>query len=116
VRGDVTRHVGVVVGFSGSRSLTGPGTKDLKSLVGQVRIDYKLNDHLVLFTSAEAYRQNSNSLVVAGINRSRYFGGLEVVLFPTAEMVKRRRTAPVDVGVPAAEAASGSEHTKVEDK
>jgi hypothetical protein len=116
VRGDLTRRVGVVLGVSGSRSLTGPGTKDLKSLVSQVRVDYKLNDHLVLFTSAEMYRQNSNSLVVAGIDRRRYFGGLEVVLFPTAEMVKRRRSAPVDVGVPAAEAASGTERTKVEDK
>jgi hypothetical protein len=78
--GKLTKRIGLE--GSALRALDGvsPRTGAIKSMVGQFRLDYKLNELLSLFTRVEFYSQNVNEFSQLPMSRRRYFGGLEIAL------------------------------------
>jgi hypothetical protein len=72
------------LGLEGSvqRALNGVTTdnRGIKSLVAQLRLNYKLNDRVTAFTSTEFYGQNISEFSSFPLSRARYFGGLEISL------------------------------------
>jgi hypothetical protein len=91
VRGNLTKRVGLDFnGQMGRASVVGRG---VRSLIGQARVDYKLNDRLTVFARAEYYGQNVSEFSSFPLSRSRYFGGLEIVLSrpPETDVASRRR-------------------------
>lgn len=81
------------------RALNGgdPRFPAIRSVVGQVRVAYKLNDRVSCFIRAEHYSQNANSFLNIPLGRNRYFGGLEFALTRPPETessrVRRRKLA-----------------------
>jgi hypothetical protein len=90
MRGKLTKRVGLE--FKGERGQSSLGDRSVRSLILQSRLDYKLNDSLILFVRAEYYGQNISQFSPAPLSRRRYFGGLEIVLSrpPQAEDAARR--------------------------
>jgi hypothetical protein len=75
----------------------------VRSLIGQLRVSYKLNRRFVLFLRAEHYGQNVSQFSDQALSRNRYLGGVEVVLSrpPEREGTRDRRgNAPQDPGEP----------------
>jgi hypothetical protein len=77
-RGNLTKRVGLE--FKGERGKSSLGDRNVRSLILQSRLDYKLNDSVILFVRAEYYGQNLSQFSSAPLSRRRYFGGLEIVL------------------------------------
>jgi hypothetical protein len=78
--GNLTKRIGLE--GSAQKALNGIVVQgqNVRSLVGQIRLDYKLNDRFVLFARAEHYGQNVNLFTEERLSRNRYFGGIEIVL------------------------------------
>ena len=64
------------------RALNGvtPENRGIKSVIAQLRLDYKLSDRLTVFTRTEFYGQNISEFSTFPLSRRRYFGGLEIAL------------------------------------
>ena len=64
------------------RALNGvtPQDRAIKSVIGQLRLDYKLNERLSFFTSVALYSENVNEFSQLPLSRKCYFGGLEIAL------------------------------------
>ena len=58
----------------------------IKSVVVQLRLDYKLSDRLTVFTRTEFYGQNISEFSTFPLSRRRYFGGLEIALSRPPEL------------------------------
>lgn len=91
VRGKLTKRVGLE--FSGQRGRSNYGDQPVRSLIGQSRVDYQLNQRFILFARADYYGQNVSQFSESRLARRRYFGGLEIVLSrpPEQEGAARRR-------------------------
>jgi hypothetical protein len=78
--GNLTKRVGLE--GSAQKALNGVTVqgRGVRSLIGQIRLDYKLSDRFVLFARAEHYGQNVNLFSEQPLSRNRYFGGIEIVL------------------------------------
>jgi len=78
--GQLTKRVGLEA--SGQKALNGVNDKGIgvRSLIGQLRLSYKITDRFVLFARAEHYGQNINEFSDQGLSRNRYVGGIEVVI------------------------------------
>lgn len=78
--GKLTRRVGMEV--SAQRALSGVDQQDrgIKSMIGQLRLDYRLNERMVWFTRLEYYGQNINEFSQSALSRKRFFGGIEFAL------------------------------------
>src|SRR5579872_1414815 len=76
---------------SALRALNGvtPQDRAIKSVIGQLRLDYRLNERLTLFTRVEFYGQNINEFSQLPLSRRRYFGGLEIALSRPRESAHR---------------------------
>jgi hypothetical protein len=83
------------------RALNGvtPENRGIKSVVAQVRLDYRLSDRLTAFTRAEFYGQNISEFSPFPLSRRRYFFGLEVALTRPPEGTNDpRRHKPLPAG------------------
>lgn len=78
------------VGLEGDvqRALNGvtPENQGIKGVIVQLRLDYKLNDRLTVFTQTDFYGQNIDEFSTAPFSRRRYFAGLEVTLSRAPEL------------------------------
>ncbi|HEY7333400.1 MAG TPA: hypothetical protein VH639_00855 [Bryobacteraceae bacterium] len=107
VRGQITRRIGIQ--GSGQRAMNGTDLagRGLRSLVGQIRVDFRFNDRLLLFARADHYGQNINVFLNEPMSRNRYFGGLEIALTKPRDSSGRRYShgkAPQDsIAAPPAE-------------
>lgn len=108
--GRLTRRIGI----DGNAQKAINGTTDvsglkIRSLVGQIRVDYRLNDRFVLFARVEHYGQNVTFFLPEAISRNRYFGGVEIALSKSAgpNGARFRRGAKLEDSavIPAANAA-----------
>jgi hypothetical protein len=90
-RGKLTKRMGL--DFNGQRGTTTLGQRGIKGLIAQSRLDYQLNDRLIVFVRAEYYGQNISQFSESPLSRRRYFGGLEIILSrpPEPEDSPRRR-------------------------
>jgi hypothetical protein len=66
----------------GEKSITGADAQGFsnRSLIGKLRLSYRINERLSFFAGAEHYGQNQNLLFDTALNRNRYFAGLEITL------------------------------------
>jgi hypothetical protein len=80
VRGNLTSRLGLDMHVRGSKTSSGRPGSAIKSLIGSARMDYKLTDRVVLFSTAEVYGQRSNEAIGLPLSRARFFGGLEIIL------------------------------------
>jgi hypothetical protein len=78
--GQLTRKVKLMA--VGEKSITGADAQGFsnRSLVGKLRLSYRLNERLNLFAEADHYGQNQNLLFNTALNRNRFFAGFEIVL------------------------------------
>ncbi|HTS27241.1 MAG TPA: hypothetical protein VMH81_15295 [Bryobacteraceae bacterium] len=84
--GKITRRVGVE--GNAQRALNGTTTdnRGIKSIMLQLRLDYKLNDRVTLFTRTEFYGQNFSEFTPFPMSRRRYFAGVEYTLSRAPEL------------------------------
>jgi hypothetical protein len=78
--GQLTKRIGLI--GEGQKALSGvdPAGREIKSLIVQVHLGYKVNDRLGFFAQVDHYGQNINPFFDQSLSRNRYFGGLEIVL------------------------------------
>ena len=78
--GKVTKRIGIDA--TGQRALNGTDLhgRQIRSLIGQIRVDYKINERYTFFVRAEHYGQNINPFFDATLSRNRYFAGFEIAL------------------------------------
>ncbi|MGD0134253.1 MAG: hypothetical protein ABSE57_19560 [Bryobacteraceae bacterium] len=91
--GQLSRRVGIKGQLQ--RAVSGVNAQDIsvKSLIAQVRVDYKLTDRVTFFVRLERYEQNANEFSPFPDSRNRYFAGVEVFLShsPQPENTAHRR-------------------------
>jgi hypothetical protein len=83
------------------RALNGvtPENQGIKSVVLQLRLDYKLSDRLTVFTRTEFYGQNISEFSTFPLSRRRYFAGLEIALSRPPELTEDpHRHKPLPAG------------------
>ncbi len=101
LRGQLTSRVGIEFRALGSRNSSELTERDIESLLGRLRLDYRLSDRLVAFANFEFYGQNVNELVGIPMARKRFFGGIEIVLSRSPnplEVPRRRQGEPAPAG------------------
>jgi hypothetical protein len=78
--GKITKRFGMDA--TGQRSLNGLDRqgRSIRSLIGQIRLDYKVTDRVTFFVRADHYGQNINPFFDSMLSRNRYFGGIEIAL------------------------------------
>jgi hypothetical protein len=99
VRGNLTSRLGLDMHVRGSKTSSGRPGSAIKSLIGSARVDYKLTDRVVLFSTAEVYAQRSNEQIGIPLSRGRFFGGLEIILSRSNGSRESRRS-PVSTTTP----------------
>jgi hypothetical protein len=105
--GQLTRRVGIKAQLQ--RAVSGVDAQDIsvKSLIAQVRVDYKLTDRVTFFVRLERYEQNANEFSAFPDSRNRYFAGVEVFLSRSPQpenSAHRRGKAPQEsIDAPAEE-------------
>ena len=91
--GQLTRRVAIKAALQ--RAMSGVNAQEIsvRSLIAQVRTDYKLTDRVTLFVRVERYEQNSNEFSPFPYSRNRYFAGVEFALSrsPQSENTSHRR-------------------------
>jgi hypothetical protein len=78
--GQVTKRVGIEANAQKAINSTDVSGFKIRSLVGQLRVDYRINDRFLLFARVEHYGQNFTFFLPEAISRNRYFGGVEIAL------------------------------------
>ena len=73
--------------------------RGIKSVIFQLRVDYKLNDRMTAFTRTEFYGQNISEFSAFPLSRRRYFAGLEFSLARAPEVTEDpHRHKPLPAG------------------
>jgi hypothetical protein len=78
--GQVTNRFGLEGNVQRALNGVTPENRGIKSVILQLRLDYKLSDRLTLFTRTEFYGQNVSEFSTFPLSRRRYFGGLEFAI------------------------------------
>jgi hypothetical protein len=91
--GQLSRRVGMEAAAQKAFSSIDARGLRVRSLIGQIRLSYKLNRRFALFALAEHFGQNVNQFSDQPLNRNRYMGGVEMVLSkpPEREGARDRR-------------------------
>jgi hypothetical protein len=78
--GRINRRIGL--GGTVQRALNGVTRENrgIKSLMAQVKVDYRINDRVSAFVRTEFYGQNLSEFTNFPMSRRRYFAGLEFFL------------------------------------
>jgi hypothetical protein len=84
--GNLTRRVGLEGNVQRALNGVTPENRGIKSVVVQVRVNYKLNDRLTLFTRTDFYGQNVSEFTPFPMSRRRYFAGVEMTLSRAPEL------------------------------
>jgi len=78
--GKVTNRLGLEGNVQRALNGVTPENQGIKSVIAQLRVDYKLNNWLTAFTRTEFYGQNISEFSPFPLSRRRYFAGLEFTL------------------------------------
>jgi hypothetical protein len=97
--GQLTRRLKLTA--LGEKSVSGTSQTGFpdRSLIGKLRLSYKLNNRFSLFAEAEHYGQNQNLLFNFPVNRNRFFAGFEFTISRPPETqggADRRRKGAAD--------------------
>jgi hypothetical protein len=87
--GNITKRVGLE--GTVQRALNGVtrSNRGIKSVIVQLRADYKLTDRLSAFVRTEFYGQNISEFSPFPMSRRRYFGGIEYALTRPPELASK---------------------------
>lgn len=109
LRGKLNNRVGIEIRARASETHSKFVEPDIKSLFGRVRVDYQATDRLLFFSTLDLFHQNSSELAVASAPRARtrYFGGIEVVLSSSPPPVTLSHLAEKEVLPPLRGRATG---------
>jgi hypothetical protein len=88
--GQLSRRFGLEGTVQRALNQTDPRFGSLKSLIGQIRVTYKMTDRISWFVSAEHYGQTSSPFLDTAMSRNRYFGGIEIALSRPPEPANAR--------------------------
>jgi hypothetical protein len=97
------------------RALNGvtPEGQGIKSVVAQLRLNYKLSSRVSFFTRTEFYAQNISEFSTLPLSRSRYFAGLEISLTRPPELTDDpHRQKPLPAG--SSQSQQGQDHAPEE--
>jgi hypothetical protein len=110
--GQLTRHIGLEgVAQRAFNSIDGRGA-GVRSLIGQLKVTYRLNRRWALFVRAEHYGQNLSQFSDQALARNRYIAGVEFALSkPPEKQGARDRRATAD-----SEEAKQPDHQLPEEK
>jgi hypothetical protein len=78
VSGQPTRRTAVFFDTAMSKGASSRLIDSNEALLGRVRLDYRLSDRNVLFTSWESFQQTRNTYVNAPLSRNRFMMGIEI--------------------------------------
>lgn len=78
--GKLTNRLGLTGGLQRALNGVTPDNRGIKSVIAQVRVDYKINERVTAFVLSEFYGQNVSEFSTFPMSRRRYFGGLEFAL------------------------------------
>jgi hypothetical protein len=78
--GNLTNRLGLQGNLQRALNGVTPENQGIKSVVAQLRLDYKASDRVTFFTRAEFYGQNISEFSPFPMSRRRYFAGLEISL------------------------------------
>ena len=78
--GQVTNRLGLEGNVQRALNGVTPENRGIKSVILQLRVDYKLSGRLTVFARTEFYGQNVSEFSTLPLSRRRYFGGLEIAL------------------------------------
>jgi hypothetical protein len=78
--GDLGRRVGLVLRVTWSRTGSELDGLTSRSLFGTLRFNYRINEHMTLYTAADLYSQDLNEFPGTPTSRHRFYGGLELSL------------------------------------
>ncbi len=94
--GQITPRVGIQ--GTVQRALNGVNLDGIqvRSMIGQLRLDYRMTDRMTWFVRGEYYGQNVPQFSPFPSSRRRYFAGVEIALSRPPEPVQRRRSLPPD--------------------
>lgn len=78
--GQLTRRIGIEA--NGQKALNGVNNQGIpvRSLIGRMRITYRLTDRLAFFTELDHFGQNFNQFSGNRLDENRFFGGIQVTL------------------------------------
>jgi len=83
--GKLSRRVGVEGAVQRALNGLDPQFHEVKGVIAQFRVDYRLSNRVVTFARAEHYAENTNMFTAAPYSRNRYFGGIEIAVFHARE-------------------------------
>jgi hypothetical protein len=94
--GQITPRIGIQ--GTAQRALNGVNLDgvQVRSMIGQIRLDYKMADHLTWFMRAEYYGQNVPQFSPFPSSRIRFFAGVEITLTRSPELARRRNSTSPD--------------------
>ena len=97
--GKVTNRFGLEGNVQRALNGVTPENRGIKSVILQLRLEYKLSDRLTVFTRTEFYGQNISEFSTFPLSRRRYFGGLEIALSrPPIPAEDAHRKKPLPAG------------------
>jgi hypothetical protein len=107
--GNLTNRLGLEANLQRAINGVTPENRGIKSVIAQLRLDYKLSDRLTAFTRMEFYGQNISEFSTFPLSRRRYFGGLEVALSRPPRLTEDpHRHKPLPAG--SSESQQGESH------
>jgi hypothetical protein len=84
--GHITRKVGMEGNVQRALNGVTQDNRGIKSVILQLRLDYKLSDRVTAFTRTEFYGQNVSEFSPLPLSRRRYVAGLEFTLSRAPEL------------------------------
>jgi len=90
IDGRITRNTEIGVGASLSRSTANFVQHNIRSVVGNARINHWLTDRLSVFATVDTIAEGGDQSGMSAFNRQRYFGGVQIQM--SAQRSVRIRT------------------------
>ncbi len=87
VWGNLTNRLGLEGTIQRALNGVTPENQGIKSVVAQLRLNYKLSDRVTFFTRTEFYGQNISEFSTFPLSRRRYFAGFEFSLTRPPEAI-----------------------------
>jgi len=115
VWGNLTNRLGLEGNLQRALNGVTPDNQGIKSVVAQLRLNYKLSDRVTFFTRTEFYGQNISEFSTFPLSRRRYFAGFEISLTRPPEVVDDpHRHKPLPAGSSQSQPQPGDGHTPEE--
>ena len=97
--GNLTNRIGLEGNVQRALNGVTPENRGIKSVMVQLRVDYKINDRVTAFTRTEFYGQNVSEFSTFPLSRRRYFVGLDFTLSRAPELTDNpHRHKPLPAG------------------